>query len=128
MRAEPGQTLADGRGRGAADAGIRLVEDQGRRRAARGEHDFQRQDEARQLAAGGDLHHGAGLGAGIGGDPEGDAVDAAGAALGQVHGLDMGDEARLFELQRREFRRHLGVEALGGGLPRALLKARAAVS
>ena len=53
---EPRQPHADGIGDGAADGGVDLVEDQGRRRAAIGERHLERQQEARQLAARGDLH------------------------------------------------------------------------
>ncbi len=74
--AEPRQALADGVRNRAADAGIDLVEDQRRRRAAIGQHHFQRQQETRELAAGGDLHHRARPGAGIGLHPELDPVDA----------------------------------------------------
>ena len=58
---EPRQPLADRLGDRAADARIDLVEDQRRRRAAIGKHDFQRQHEAREFAAGGDLHQRPGL-------------------------------------------------------------------
>ena len=57
---KPRQPLADGVRHRAADAGVDLVEDQRRRRAAIGERHLQRQQEARQLAAGRDLHQRAG--------------------------------------------------------------------
>ena len=47
---------ADGVRHRAADAGVDLVEDQRRRRAAIGQRHLQRQHEARELAAGRDLH------------------------------------------------------------------------
>ena len=64
--AQPRQPLADGVGDRAADAGVDLVEDQRRGRAAVGEHHLQRQHEAGELAAGGDLHQRPGPGARVG--------------------------------------------------------------
>ena len=79
---EPRQPHADGVGDRAADAGIDLVEHQRRRRAAIGQHHLERQQEARQLAAGGDLHHRPRPRAGIGLHPELDAIDAVRARRG----------------------------------------------
>ena len=73
---EPREPHADRVGHRAADAGVDLVEHQRRRRAAVGQHDLERQQEARQLAAGGDLHQRPRPRAGIGLHPELDAVDA----------------------------------------------------
>src|SRR4029453_16963905 len=89
---------------------IGLIEDERWRRAARGKHDLQRKDEAGKLAARGDLHQGTGVGAGIGPDPKGHAVDAARAALGKLDRFDMGGEARLVELERTGLARDLAVE------------------
>ena len=75
---KPREPPADRLGDGAAGAGVDLVEDERRRRAAVGERHLQRQQEARQLAARRDLHQRAGLGAGIGAHMEGDAVEAVG--------------------------------------------------
>ncbi len=52
--AETLQPLADRRGDRAADAAVDLVEDQRRHRRGAGQHQLQRQHEARQLAARGD--------------------------------------------------------------------------
>ena len=72
---EAREALADGVGHRAADARVDLVEHQRRRRAAIGQHDFQRQHEARKFAARGDFGQRAGPRAGIGLHPELDAVD-----------------------------------------------------
>ena len=56
LAGQPRQPRADGIGHRAADAGIDFVEHQRRRRAPVRQHDLQRQQEPRQLAAGGDLH------------------------------------------------------------------------
>jgi hypothetical protein len=53
---EPREPLADRVRDRAADAAVDLVEHQGRRGVALGERHFQREQEARELAAGGDLH------------------------------------------------------------------------
>ena len=95
---------ADRVGDGAADGGVDLVEDQRRRRAAIGERHLQREQEARELAAGGDLHQRAGPRAGIGADEEGDLVDAALAGAGRVS-VDGDDELGALELQRRQLGR-----------------------
>ena len=93
-RGEPREALADGVGDRAADARVDLVEDQRRRRAAIGEHDFQRQHEAREFAARGDLHQRPRPRARIGLHPEFDAVDALGpAADGSL--VDLRREARV---------------------------------
>ncbi|MEY9230286.1 hypothetical protein ABIF78_002609 [Bradyrhizobium japonicum] len=76
-------------------------------RAAVGQHDLERQQEARELAAGSDLHHRTRLGAGIGLHPELDAVETLRARRGLI-GLDLRHELGAFELERRE----LGVDRL----------------
>ena len=70
------QPRADGVGDRAADAGVDLVEHQRRRRAAIGQHDLEREQEARKLAAGRDLHHRPRPRAGIGLHPELDAIES----------------------------------------------------
>jgi hypothetical protein len=76
LAGQPRKPRADRVRHRAADAGIDFVEHQRGRRAAVGQHHLERQQEARQLAAGGDLHQRARLGARIGLHPELDAVDA----------------------------------------------------
>ena len=96
------QALADGIGDRAAHAGIDLVEHQSRGRAAIGQCHFQRQHEARQFAARCHFHQRTGAGAGIGRHPEFDAVDAIAAGLRGV-GVDLRDEPRPLQFQRRQF-------------------------
>ena len=99
---ELGQPHADGVGHGAADAGVDLVEHQSRRRAAVGEHHLERQQEARQFAAGGDLHQRPGPRAGIGLHPEFDPVDAVRPGGGGIAD-DLGGKFRPLQLERLEF-------------------------
>ena len=109
-RGEPRQALADRVGDGAADAGVDLVEHQGRRGAALGERDFDRQQEARQFAAGGDFHQRARPRAGIGAarriprgrSPSGDTRPRRCASSTM--------NARALELQRRQLRRRPPLE------------------
>ena len=112
LAGEPRQTRADGVGYRAADPGVDLVEHQCWCRALVGQHHLQRQQEARQLAAGGDLHHGTCAGAGIGLHPELDAVDALRPGIFRVR-LDLGHELRALQLERREFGADRPVELLG---------------
>ncbi len=70
------QPFADRARHRAADAAIDLVEDHRRRPALLGERDLEREDEARQLAAAGDLVERGEVGAGVGGDQELDTVHA----------------------------------------------------
>ena len=82
---EPREPLPDRVRDRAADPGVDLVEHQRRRRAAIRQHDLEREQEARELAAGGDLHQRPRPRARIGLDPEFDAVDAVGpAASGSI--------------------------------------------
>ena len=118
---EPRQPPADRLGDGAAGAGIDLVENQRRRRAAIGERHLQRQQEARQLAARGDLHQRPGLRARIGADMEGDAVEAF-RRDARLVGLERHDEARRLQLQRRK----LGVHRRLQGMRRLRAAARKA--
>ena len=113
-RAPAGQPHADGVGHRAADAGVDLVEHQRRRRAAIGQHHLERQQEARQFAAGRDLHQRPRPRAGIGLHPELDAVDAVRPGGGRV-AVDLGRELRALELERLEFAIDRLVER-GGGL------------
>ena len=106
---------ADSIGHGAADAGIDLVEHQCRRRAAVGEHDLEREQKARKLAARRDLHQRSGPRAGIGVHPELDAVEAV-RAFGFA--VDLGGEFRPLELQRLELGIYRLVELLRGASPR----------
>jgi hypothetical protein len=92
--AEAREPHADGVGDRAADAGVDLVEDQRRRRAAIGEHHLERQQEAREFAARGDLHQRARPRAGIGLHPELDPVDAVRARGGRSL-VDLRREARV---------------------------------
>ena len=52
------EALADRIGDRAADAGIDLIENECRRRAAIGDDDLKSEHEAREFAAGGDFHQG----------------------------------------------------------------------
>ncbi len=108
---------ADGVGDRAAHAGVDLVEHQRRRRTAVRQHDLERQQEARQLAAGGDLHQRARLGARVGLHPELDAVEALRSRRTLV-GLDLGHEFCALELERSEFGVDGLVEFFGRFLPR----------
>ena len=110
--AEPRQPLADRRRGGAADAAIDLVEHQRRHRIGLGQHDLQRQQEARQLAARGDLRQRPRRQAGIGRDLEGDAVEPMLAPVALRQPLEAGGEAGLVELQRRQLGGDGGVELL----------------
>ena len=74
--AEPREALADRIRGGAADAAVDLVEHQARRRADLGQHDLERQHQAGELAAGGDLAERPRLLAGIGRDLERDPLGA----------------------------------------------------
>ena len=102
LAGEPRQPRADRVGHSAADAGVDFVEHQRGRRAAIGQHHLERQQEPRQLAAGGDLHQRSRLGAGIGLHPEFDAVEALRPRRLRI-GLDLRHELGAFELQRRQF-------------------------
>ena len=84
------------------------------RRAAVGQHHLQRQREAGQLAARGDLHQRTGPRAGIGAHPELDAVDAVRPGRGRI-ALDCDAEAGRVELQRRQLGVDGLVEPVGGG-------------
>ncbi len=64
------QFLADGGGGFAADAGVDLIEDQGRNPIGLGSRPFQRQHQTRQLAARGDPRQGLGSLSRIGGEVE----------------------------------------------------------
>ena len=103
LAGKPRQPRADRVRHRAADAGIDFVEHQRGRRAAIGQHDLERQQKARQLAAGGDLHHRARLGARIGLHPELDAVEALADRAILAIGLDLRHELGALELQRRQF-------------------------
>ncbi len=113
LRGKSCQTLADRIGDGAADTRVDLVEDERRRRTAIGEHDFQRQHEACEFAAGGDFHQRTRPAAGIGLDPELDLIDPVGPVGFAFH---LGEKARRVEFQGREFRRHRLVEIARGFL------------
>ena len=98
---EPGEPHADGIGDGAARAGVDLVEHQCGRRTAVGQHHLERQQEARQLPAGGDLHQRPRPRARVGLHPELHAIDAVGTRRGGV-GRDLGEKPRAVEPQRLE--------------------------
>ena len=74
-RGEAGEALADRIGDRAADARVDLVEHQRRSRAAIRQHDLQRQQKSRQLAARGDLGQGSRARSRVGLDPELHPVD-----------------------------------------------------
>ena len=76
VRASCGQPAADLDRGLAADAGVDLVEDEGRHRAGLGQRDLEGQHHPGQLAAGGALVQRAGVGAGVGREQELDLVDA----------------------------------------------------
>nr|WP_269102408.1 inositol monophosphatase family protein [Mangrovicoccus ximenensis] len=101
------QPAADRIRRGAADAAVDFVKDQRQAVAVGGQADLQRQEEARQLAAGGDLLQRSRGRARVGGDAEGDAVLAVGAGRG---GGDFGGEDGALHLQGRELGHHRGIE------------------
>ncbi|MNC90439.1 hypothetical protein D3C83_65380 [compost metagenome] len=72
---QPGEALADRACHRAADAAVDLVEDHRRRSALLGQRDLEREDEARQLAAAGDLVERREVGARVGRNQELDRVD-----------------------------------------------------
>ena len=111
---EAGQTLTNGIGNGAADTGVDLVENQGRRRGLGRQCHFESQHEARQLTSRGDLRQGAERCAGVHGDQELDAVGAMGRGVAGV-GLDAGDEPGPLEAQRAP-RGHGLVEPAGSSV------------
>ena len=104
---EPSQPRADRIRHRSTDAGIDFVEHERRRGATVGEHDLQRQEETRELAAGGNLHQGSRPRAGVGLHPDLDAVEPLRAWRGHI-ALDLGRERRALQLQRRE----LGIDGL----------------
>jgi hypothetical protein len=104
-------------GHRAADAGVDLVEDERRRRAAIGQHHLQREHETRQFAARGHFHQRPGARARIGLRPELHLIDAVGAGQARVAG-DLGDEPRPLQLQGRQFAADGGVEFLRRRLAR----------
>ncbi len=104
LAGEAREPRADGVGHRAADPGIDFVEHQRRRRAAVGQHHLERQQEARQFAAGGDLHHRPRPGARIGLHPELDAVDTLRPRRAGI-ALDLRRELGALELERRRVRR-----------------------
>ena len=111
---QAGKAVADGRRRGAADAAVDLVEHQAALRADLGEHNLERQQEARQLAAGGDLVERPRIGAGVGGDLEGHPLDPVGTPVVlRLERLQAGLERRLLELERRQFGVDRGVQPAG---------------
>ena len=79
---QPRQALADRAGDRAADPAIDLVEDHRARTTGFSQRDLEREDEARQLAAAGDLGQRAERRAGVGRNLELDAVDTGGTRLG----------------------------------------------
>ena len=83
-RGKPREPLPDCVRDRAADARVDFVEDERRRRAAIGEHDFQRQHEAREFAARRDLHQRARPRARIGLHPELDAIHSLGPRRGRL--------------------------------------------
>ena len=107
---QPRQPLADGACHRPADAAVDFVEDHRPGIAGLGQRDLQRQDEARQFAAAGDADQRPERRAGVGRHFELDAVAALGTRLGFGQ---RGPEASGVELQRRQFPRHLGIQALG---------------
>ncbi len=113
---EPRQPHPDGVGHRAAHAGVDLVEHQGGRRTLVGDHHLEGEQEARELAAGGDLHQRSRLGARIGAHPEFDAIDAVRTG-GRRVGVDRGGEFRPFELERLQFAVDRLVEHLGDAPP-----------
>ena len=100
------QPLAHRMGRGPTDAPVDLVEDQGGRGAGARQHHLQRQHEARQLAAGGDLDQRAERRAGVGRHLEGHPLAALAGPGARVERLQPGLKARLVQLQRRQLARH----------------------
>ena len=70
----------------AADAGVDLVEDERAARTVGGQHDLEREPDAGQLAAGGDLAEAARLGARVGREEQVDRVGAVRAERGRGEG------------------------------------------
>ena len=101
---EPGERLGDGGRRGAADAGVDLVEHQCLRRF--GQHQSQGQHRACQLATAGHPRQREHRQARVGGDEEGDIVTGSLAADGDVH-LGMRHRQRAHDVAycRRQARR-----------------------
>ena len=111
---QPLQPLAHRIGHRAADAAIHFVEHQrGGRRGLRQRH-FQRQREARQLAARGDLGQRAEGGAFHGGDFEGDLLQAIGRAGLFGQRLQRDAEFGMAQFQRRQFGGDGGFQLPGG--------------
>ena len=108
LRGEAREPLPDRVRDRAADAGVDLVEHQRRRRAAVRQHDLQRQQEARELAARRDLHQRARPRARIGLAPRTRCGRCRPARRASVSMLV--EEARALELERLELRRHGLVE------------------
>ena len=120
---EPRQPFADGRRHSATDAGIDLVENQGRDRIGLGQHRLQGQRKAGQLAARRYLAQRPGRGTGVGGDLENHLVAAfrSPGVFGQV--VEHGGEFCLFQLQGLEFLGHRLVQ-FSGRLAAALAEDR----
>ena len=73
---QPRQAAADLDRRGAADAGIHLVEHERRHRIDRGDHDLDREHDATELATRRALGDGSRFGAGVRGEQDRDVVAA----------------------------------------------------
>ena len=111
LAGQPRQPRADRVRDRAADTGIDFIEHERRRRAPIGQHDFQRQQKARQFAAGGDFHQRPRPGARIGLHPELDPVEALRPRRIGI-AVDLRREFRAIELQGRKLGIHGLVELL----------------
>ena len=112
---KPREPLADRARHGTADTAVDLVEDHRRGTALLGQHDLQREDEARQFATRGDLDERCERRAGVGRDLELDTVLARRRpCLGRGR-CDNGPETRGIELERDELALHRSIELERGG-------------
>ena len=100
------KTIADRAGHGTADAAVNFVEDDRCRATLFGKRDLQREDEAREFAARGDLAERGEIRAGVGRDQEFDGIDPARAPAVLGQSQDRGVELGGVELERSQFGRN----------------------
>ena len=112
---KPRETQSDRIRHRTARAGVDLVEHERRRRATVRQHDFERKQETRELAARRDLHQRPGTRARIGLHPELDAIDPVRPACVR---FDVGGKSGAFELERLQLRGDGLIEFRGGFLAR----------
>ena len=106
------QPAADLDGGAAADAGVDLVEDEGRDGVDGGQHHLDGEHDAGEFTAGGALAQRPGRGAGVRLEQEGDLVRAERSQL--ARGLHVDDQGGVGHGQGRQLRADPGGEVLGG--------------